>query len=106
MRFRREAGFRLIIAGLGLMASILQASSAFGQANAVAQPVTMIGAAALQQGKLEVWVPKSYLTGMMGDPTARVSNDYPWSTLLNEFKSDFPDFDLRFKMLDRDEYLQ
>jgi hypothetical protein len=44
--------------------------------------------------------------GMMGDPTARVSQDYPWSTLLNEFKSDFPDFDLRFKMLDRDEYLQ
>jgi hypothetical protein len=44
--------------------------------------------------------------GMMGDPTARVSQDYSWSTLLNEFKSDFPDFDLRFKILDRDEYLQ
>jgi hypothetical protein len=44
--------------------------------------------------------------GMMGDPTARVSQDYPWATLLNEFKNDFPDFDLRFKILDRDEYLQ
>src|ERR1035438_7234153 len=103
MKFRREVGFRLIIAGLGLMASILQASSAFGQANAVAQPAAMVGPAALQQGELEVWVPKTHVMGIMGDPTARVTEEYPWTTLLNEFNRDFPEFKVRFKILERED---
>ena len=107
MKSRREFRLRLILASLGLIASLLQAPSVFGQAaNAAAQPHGAAGPVALQRGALEVWVPKSHVMGMMGDPTARVSQDYPWSTLLNEFKSDFPDFDLRFKILERDEYLQ
>ena len=105
MKSRREVGFRLIIAGLGLMASILQASSAFGQANAVAQPVTMVGPAALQQGKLEVWVPKSHSSSTFdGSPLPPVT--YPWATLLNEFNHDFPKFKLRFKILEREEFLR
>jgi len=99
MKSRREVGFRLIIAGFGLMASIL-ASSAFGQANAGAQPAAMVGPAALQQGELEVWVPKTHVMGRMGDPTASVTEEYPWTTLLNEFHHDFPKFKLRFKILD------
>jgi hypothetical protein len=106
MKFRREVGFRLIIAGLGLMASILQASSAFGQANAVAQPAAMVGPAALQQGELEVWVPKTHVMGIMGDPTARVTEEYPWTTLLNEFNRDFPEFKVRFKILEREDFLR
>ena len=107
MKSRREFRLRLILASLGFIASLLQAPSVFGQAaNAAAQPHGAAGLVALQRGALEVWVPKSPVMGMTDDPTARVSQDYPWSTLLNEFKSDFPDFDLRFKMLDRDEYLQ
>ena len=73
MKLRREVGFRLFIAGLGLMASILHASSAFAQANAVAQPAAMVGPAALQRGELEVWVPKTHVMGIMADPTARVT---------------------------------
>src|ERR1022692_823451 len=106
MKFRCEVGFGFIIAGLGLMASILQASSAFSQANAVAQPAAMVGPAALQRGELEVWVPKTHVMGIMGDPTARVTEEYPWATLLNEFNRDFPEFKLRFKILERWEFLR
>src|ERR1035441_2804868 len=105
MKSRREVGFRPIIAGLGLMASILQASSAFGQANAVAQPVTMVGPAAIQQGKLEVWVPKSHSSSTFdGSPLPPVT--YPWATLLNEFNRDFPKVKLHFKILEREEFLR
>src|ERR1017187_9798049 len=106
MKSRREVGFAFIIAGLGLIASILQASSAFSQANAVAQPAAMVGPAALQRGELEVWVPKTHVMGIMGDPTARVTEEYPWATLLNEFNRDFPEFKLRFKILEREEFLR
>ena len=104
MKFRRQAGFRLIIAGLTLMGGILQARSAFGQAIAVAQPSAMVGPAALQHGKLEVWVPKSYPASTFdGSPLPPVT--YPWATLLNEFNHDFPKFKLRFKILEREEFL-
>ena len=106
MKSRREVGFAFIIAGLGLIASILQASSAFSQANAVAQPAAMVGPAALQRGELEVWVPKTHVMGIMGDPTARVTEEYPWATLLNEFNRDFPEFKLRFKILERWEFVR
>src|ERR1039457_1874268 len=77
MKCRREFRLRLILASLCLIASLLQVPSAFGQAaNAAAQPHGAAGPVALQRGALEVWVPKSYVMGMMGDPTAPVSQDY------------------------------
>ena len=42
----------------------------------------------------------------MDDPTARVINAYPWGILQSEFKRDFPNFDLDFKLLDRDEFVR
>ena len=106
MKSRRGGCFRPILAGLGLMASLLQARSAFGQTNTVAQPDVVTAPAALQRGELEVWVPKTYVMGRMGDPTARVTEAYPWATLLNEFNRDFPEFKLRFKILEREDFLR
>jgi hypothetical protein len=56
-------------------------------------------------GTLIVWVPNNYVRGRMDDPTARVINAYPWGILQSEFKRDFPNFDLDFKILDRDEFV-
>lgn len=57
-------------------------------------------------GTLTVWVPNNYLRGRLDDPTALVSNDYPWEILQSEFKRDFPNFDLDLKILDRDEFVR
>ena len=62
--------------------------------------------ATLAQGSLEIWAPKTFFTGRMDDPTARIMHQYQWPSLLNEFKSDFPGFDLRFNVLDRDDFVQ
>jgi len=106
VKSRREFWVTLILASIGLISSLPQTASAFGQAaNAAPQPRGAAGPAALRRGALEVWVPKSHVMGIMGDPTARVNHVYPWEILLNEFKSDFPDFDLRWKVLDRDEFV-
>lgn len=40
----------------------------------------------------------------MNDPTARLTPEYRWKTLLDEFKRDFPAFDLRLKIMERDEF--
>lgn len=106
MKSRREVWVRLILAVLGAMVALLLASSAFGQTNIVAQPAVVAGPAALQHGELDVWVPKTYVMGRMGDPTAKVTEEYPWTTLLNEFNRDFPEFKLRFKILEREEFLR
>ncbi|MDQ2711777.1 MAG: hypothetical protein M3Y24_05985 [Acidobacteriota bacterium] len=62
--------------------------------------------APLARGSLEIWVPKTFFTGRMDDPTARVIHQYQWSPLLSEFERDFPVFDLRFNILDRAEFVQ
>lgn len=59
-----------------------------------------------QGGTLTVWAPNSYVEGRMNDPTARAINAYPWGILQREFKRDFPNFDLDFKILDRDEFVR
>ena len=59
-----------------------------------------------QGGTLTVWVPDSYVMGQMNDSTVRVINTYPWGILQSEFKRDFPNFDLDFKILDRDEFVR
>ena len=87
MEFRRKVGFGLSIAALGLMASIL-----------------LVGPAGLQQGELEVWVPKSYFRWAYAGPPSLET--YPWATLLNEFNRDFPKVKLRFKILEREEFLR
>jgi hypothetical protein len=61
---------------------------------------------ALDRGTLEVWAPTNYPVGRMNEPTARVIRDYQWSFLLNEFRRDFPDFDLRFKIMDRGDFVR
>jgi hypothetical protein len=58
-----------------------------------------------QGGTLTVWVPNNYVRGRMDDSTALVTNAYPWGILQSEFKRDFPNFDLDFKILDRDEFV-
>jgi hypothetical protein len=87
MEFRRKVGFGLSIAALGLMATIL-----------------LVGPAGLQQGELEVWVPKSYFRWAYAGPPSLET--YPWATLLNEFNRDFPKVKLRFKILEREEFLR
>jgi len=42
----------------------------------------------------------------MDDPTARVIRAYPWGILQSESKKDFPNFDLDFKILERDEFVR
>jgi hypothetical protein len=66
MEFRRKVGFGLSIAALGIMASSL-----------------LVGPAGLQQGELEIWVAKTYVEQIHGEPP--VIKTYPWATLLNEF---------------------
>jgi hypothetical protein len=57
-------------------------------------------------GTLTVWVPNNYVRGRMDDPTARVIRAYPWGILQSESKKDFPNFDLDFKILERDEFVR
>ena len=57
-------------------------------------------------GTLTVWVPNNYPRGRLDDSTALVINAYPWEILQSEFKRDFPNFDLDFKILDRDEFVR
>src|SRR5947209_5474976 len=97
MKSRRGCCGWLILASAVLIASLLHPRTSFAQA---AEP------AALRQGTLEVWVPESYVMGVMGDPTKQVRHDYRWSLLLNEFKSDFPEFNLKFRILDREKFLE
>lgn len=59
-----------------------------------------------QGGTLTVWVPDSYVMGQMNDSTVRVINTYRWGILQSQFKRDFPNFDLDFKILDRDEFVR
>ena len=61
---------------------------------------------ALRNGALEIWTPRNHTMGIMGDPAAHVTVEYPWEKLLSEFQGDFPGFDLRFKILDREDYLR
>lgn len=60
----------------------------------------------LQHGTLEVWVPKTFIMGLMSDPSARIINEYDWTPLLTEFESDFPGFGLHLKVFERDDFLK
>jgi hypothetical protein len=93
------------VASLGIIVSLLTAHGANCQeSNAPAQLVRANELAALQRGTLEVWVPQDVVMGRMGEPNVRVTVTYKWPTLLDDFKRDFPDFDLRFKILGRDDF--
>src|ERR1035441_1878413 len=87
MEFRRKVGFGLSIAALGIMASSL-----------------LVGPAGLQQGELEIWVAKTYVEEINGEPP--VLKTYPWATLVSEFNRDFPKVKLRFKILENEEFLR
>jgi hypothetical protein len=58
-------------------------------------------AAELQKGTLTVWVPKTYVQGIN-----KIIKEYEWDTLREEFKHDFPHFDLRFEVRERDAFIQ
>jgi hypothetical protein len=59
-----------------------------------------------QGGTLTVWVPNGYVRGRMNEPTGQASDGYPWEILRGEFKRDFPNFDLDFKILERDAFVR
>ena len=91
-------GFVLLFATIGFAQS---------QQNAPVVPNKVSGAeAVLQRGTLTGWVPKTYVMGLMSDATAQVVQTYPWGILQKEFKRDFPDFDLDFQILEREDFLQ
>jgi len=56
----------------------------------------------LQHATLEVWVPDSFISGLMSDRSARIVNKYDWQRLLQEFRTDFPSADLHMRIYDRD----
>jgi hypothetical protein len=62
--------------------------------------------AELQQGRLTVWVPQGFFRGPSTFAPDQRNHDYQWETLHREFKSDFPNFALRFLQLDRDEFIR
>jgi hypothetical protein len=62
--------------------------------------------AALRHGRLSVWVPRTFARGLTSLPAAERYHDYSWEDLEREFKADFPNFDLRFEELDRDEFVR
>ena len=95
MRYRRMFRSVLVLAGLGVFATLLPAPGASRQEDNVG---------ALERGTLEVWVPQTVVMGRMDDPTARVITTYQWQTLLDDFSRDFPGFDLRFRLLARDDF--
>jgi hypothetical protein len=86
MKPRREywLGLVLLFASLGLAQGQQDAHNSLSK---VSEAETF-----LQRGTLTVWVPKTYVMGLMSDPKARVINTYPWGILQSEFKRDFPDF--------------
>jgi hypothetical protein len=87
MEFRRKVGLGLSIAALGIIASIL-----------------VVGPAGLPQGELEIWVAKTYVEEINGEPP--VLKTFPWATLVSEFNRDFPKVKLRFKILEDEEFLR
>jgi hypothetical protein len=60
----------------------------------------------LQQGTLTVWVPRSFVRGVSSLPASDRYHDYSWKALETEFKADFPNFDLRFVEMDRDDFIR
>jgi len=61
-------------------------------------------AAALEHGTLTVWVPRTFARGGSEQP---VDFDYHWDILLlTKFKQDFPNFDLHFVVMEREQLEQ
>ena len=54
----------------------------------------------LKQGRLTIWVPRTYVRGTQSIPAEERYHDYSWGGLQREFKADFPNLDLRFQELD------
>ena len=52
---------------------------------------------------LTVWTPKSRIVRHMGSSDSHLE-DYNWTPLLTEYKRDFPDLALRWKMLEREQF--
>ncbi len=99
--------------GGAALAPTPQASEAPSAANEESHPPTPTGPrslseaeASLQQGRLRIWVPRTYLRGIQSLPSYERYHDYSWEGLEREFKADFPNFDLRLVELDLPEYIR
>ena len=62
--------------------------------------------AALQHGRLTIWVPNAFVRGMPSLPAYERYHDYSWEGLEKEFRADFPNFDLRLEELDLLNYIR
>jgi thiol-disulfide isomerase/thioredoxin len=83
------------------------AANAGSQPPAPARPRNLSEAeAALQQGRLTIWVPNAFVRGMPSLPAYERYHDYSWEGLQKEFRTDFPKIDLRFVEMDRDEFIR
>ena len=91
----------------GANALIGNAAKAKSQPPAPAGPRSLPEAeAALQQGQLRIWVPRTFLRGTSSLPSYERYYDYSWEGLEKEFKADFPNFDLRLVELDLPDYIR
>lgn len=88
-----------LLFGIALVVSLWGVTGAGHQA----QPEAPL--APLVRGSLDVWAPDTFFTGGE-EPPARITRQYQWSSLLSEFRSDFPGFDLRFNVMARAAFVQ
>jgi hypothetical protein len=85
-------GFVVLLASLGLARVHIDLRDV---PNVIVPDRVSVGEAFSQRGVLTVCVPKT--------SQHRPNYDYPWEVLLNAFKSDFPDFNLDFQILETNE---
>ncbi|MGO9271624.1 MAG: hypothetical protein ACLQOO_15400 [Terriglobia bacterium] len=131
-RNARLRGLRVLVASVGLVSMVLVASpwghrlraaslrvAAYQPAQQASEPPSQgktetlppaslephqlsKAEAALQYGTLTVWVPRTFVRGVVPK-----DHEYDWDTwVLAEFKHDFPNFDLRFEVLEREQLEQ
>lgn len=104
-------GHRLRAASLPIAAHLpaQQASASPNQGNTKASAPARLGPhnlseaeADLEHGTLTVWVPRTFVAGV-----DRVDYEYHWDILLlTKFKHDFPNFDLRLEVMEREQLEQ
>jgi hypothetical protein len=88
-------GFVVFLANLGLA---VEQHDLRNVPNVEVPSTVSVGQAFLQRGALTVLVPKT--------SEHRPGFNYPWEILLNEFKSDFPDFNLDLQILEGNDFTQ
>ncbi len=93
---------RTALRSMRLLVSVAVLAGLWGARGAGEQVQLDDPLAPLARGSLEVWVPDTFFRGA----SANFVHQYEWSPLLSEFKRDFPEFDLRFKIMDRAAFVE